>query len=94
MIIKIADIVSETHSNASGVSLFYALENVLNNNDIIVNLSFEDISCPSTSFLNSSIGTLIEKHGIDILKRVKPTKVTKTQADLLRIFVASVSKTI
>lgn len=93
MIIKIVDTVVDTHSNVSGLTLFDVLEEALDDNQII-HLSFENASCPSSSFLNSSIGALIEKYGIGVLQKIKPSKVTKTQGDLLKIFIASVSKTI
>lgn len=90
--IKIKDIVADTFTNASGYGLYLAIVNKLDNSTDIINLSFEGVSGTSSSFLNSSLGTLIDERGIDVLKKIKPTNVGATQADILKKYIASVSK--
>lgn len=92
MMIKLKDIVKDTYTNASGYSLYTIINHELNSNKEIITLSFEGVSCTSSSFLNSSIGSLIETHGIAVLNRIKPVQVSPTQAELLKKYVSSASK--
>jgi predicted nucleotide-binding protein (sugar kinase/HSP70/actin superfamily) len=91
--IKIKDIVDDTFTNASGYVLYLALDDKLKKTSEVFDLSFEGISCTSSSFLNSSIGIIIEDYGIDVLKRIKPIHVGATQADLLKKYISSALKT-
>ncbi len=94
MIITIKDIVPETYTNASGYSLFVVMENALDANEEMLILSFEGVSITSSSFLNSSIGALIDKYGIKVFNRVKAVKLTPTQSDVLKKYVSSFQKPI
>lgn len=87
--IVIRDIVSDTYTNASGYKLYMALLESLESSNDIISLSFEEISSTSSSFLNSSIGALVEAKGISILQRVKPVKVGITQAEILKKYISS-----
>ncbi len=82
--IIVKDIVNETYTNDSGYNLFITIKSYIDSNDTNVILSFEGATITSSSFLNSSIGNLVENYGISILKRIKPTKLSQTQADVLR----------
>ncbi|MCH6200120.1 STAS-like domain-containing protein [Aquiflexum sp. LQ15W] len=87
MKIRLADIVADTYTNSSGLVLYTFLKSVLNKNEII-ELSFRDISAPSSSFLNSSFGSLIEEIGLEnFLVRIKPKEVTATQAKMLKHYI-------
>lgn len=87
MKIFLKDIVSDTYSNASGYQLYRALKDDLKDGKII-HLSFLGASSPSTSFLNSSFGALIEDLGLDkFLTLVKPAEVTHTQASMLKHYI-------
>jgi hypothetical protein len=90
--IKIKDIVTDTFTNTAGYGLYLALVDRLDNTNDIINLSFDDVSSTSSSFLNSSIGALIEERGMGVLKRIKPIKVGATQSEVLKKYIASVSK--
>jgi hypothetical protein len=87
MKIFVKDIVTDTYSNASGYQLYRALKADLNDGKII-HLSFLGATSPSTSFLNSSFGALIEEMGLDrFLDLVKPSEVTHTQASMLKHYI-------
>lgn len=87
MKIFIKDIVTDTYTNASGYQLYLALKEDLKDGEII-QLSFLGATSPSTSFLNSSFGNLIEDIGLDnFLSVIKPAEVTQTQANMLRHYI-------
>ena len=90
--IKIKDIVQDTYTNASGYVLYLALVNELENSTNVVSLSFEGVSSTSSSFLNSSLGAIIDERSINILKRIKPINVAATQAEILKKYIQSASK--
>lgn len=66
--IKVLDVVSNTISNADAVPLRIAIENSLSENKAI-KLSFSGISLLTTSFLNSSLGEVIDTCGIDVVTK-------------------------
>ena len=66
-IIIVKNIVAGTSTNAEGLSLFIAMDKVIAKGNIIV-LSLNGCTPMSSSFLNSSIGALIEKHGFKSMK--------------------------
>lgn len=87
MIIRLTEIVSETYSNAAGYTFYSELKRLLSNGEQ-VQVSFLGVPAPSSSFLNSSFGALIEEMGIDkFLKSVKQADVTPTQASMLRHYI-------
>lgn len=87
MKIFIKDIVPDTYTNASGYQLYLALKGDLKEGEII-QLSFLGATSPSTSFLNSSFGNLIEEIGLDnFLSVIKPADVTSTQASMLKHYI-------
>ncbi len=90
--IKIKDIVTDSFTNASGYVLYLEIVSKLDSSDDIIALSFEGISGTSSSFLNSSLGTIIEERGIKILNRIKPINVGVTQSEILKKYIASTSK--
>ena len=69
MTLFIKDIVQDTYSNASGYALLTILKDYLNKNKSIV-LSFKDSTPTSSSFLNSSIGELLDDYGFDKFKKM------------------------
>jgi hypothetical protein len=82
--IKVLDIVSSTTSNSDGFQVFLIIDNLIvrGNN---VSLSFKDSPAVASSFLNSSIGELIEKHGYQSVKnRLKMTGFSKSNADTVK----------
>lgn len=66
--IRLTDVVSGTSTNADGLALFLALNKIIvANNSVSIDLT--DATPLSSSFLNSSIGELIDKYGIDKIKQ-------------------------
>ena len=82
----IKDITAGTLSNTEGTVLYCAIESALKNNDLIF-LSFEGINTISSSFLNSSLGSLVDKYGFNILK-VKIINCTKPLANIILKYIS------
>ncbi len=89
--IHILEVVGDFVTNASGFALYTTLKKALENNDLI-HLSFKGISGTSSSFLNSSIGALVDENGISVLQKIKPTDVSNVQAAVLKKYIASLRK--
>lgn len=80
----VRNIVNNTTTNDSGYLLFLAIENELKNSGS-VEISLDNISVISTSFLNSSIGEIFEKFGFENVKsKIKYHHVEKSIAEILR----------
>ncbi len=86
--LTISDCVYDFVTNASGYTLYVTLKELLVKHDL-VQLSFRGISATSSSFLNSSLGALVEELGITVLNRIKPVDVSGTQAAILEKYVLS-----
>lgn len=65
--IKVSDYTVSTITNSDAVGLRLAMKEAIINGEAIV-LSFHGISTLTTSFLNSSIGEIIDEFGFDALK--------------------------
>ena len=72
--IKITDHVDDFVTNSSGYALFLVLNKALSDNTSVA-LSFKNVPATSSSFLNSSLGALVENSGITVLNRIKPIHV-------------------
>ena len=90
----INSIVSDTFTNASGYKLFTVLKTELDKSEDVIFLSFEGVTSTSSSFLNSSIGAIIESYGFDVLKKIKPVNVGITQSEVLKKYISSMQKTV
>ncbi|MCH2231781.1 MAG: STAS-like domain-containing protein [Crocinitomicaceae bacterium] len=87
--IYLSNIVEDTYTNASGYALMIVLKAYLDKG-VKVELSFKDATPTSSSFLNSSIGELIENFGFDKFKKlVSLRELSKTQANTLRNYFTS-----
>lgn len=64
MIIRLTEIVSETYTTAAGYTFYSELKKLLSKGEE-VQVSFLGVPAPSSSFLNSSFGVLIEEMGLD-----------------------------
>lgn len=89
----IKDIVSDTFTNASGYTLYTVLKSELDKSEDFISLSFDGVTSTSSSFLNSSIGAIIEGYGFDVLKKIKPVNVGVTQSEVLKKYISSMQKT-
>ncbi|MDR3611257.1 MAG: DUF4325 domain-containing protein [Ignavibacteriaceae bacterium] len=80
----IKDIVKDTYTNASGYALLIALQYYFRDGQQIT-LSFKDTTPTSTSFLNSSVGELLDQYGFSKFKSlVKFVDMTVTQSQVLK----------
>jgi len=87
--IRLIDITKDTYTNKSGYSLFLVLEPYLKDNKQVV-LSFENASPTSSSFLNSSFGSLINEFGLNTFKSlVKPVKLPNYQVKILNKYIST-----
>ncbi len=66
-IIVVKDVVYGTSTNAEALPVFLLMDKSLSKNNSVV-LSLTGCPAMSSSFLNSSLGSIIEKYGWDFLK--------------------------
>jgi hypothetical protein len=66
--IKLMDCVHGTSTNNDGFELFIKISKVFDAGDIL-KLSLEGSTSMSSSFLNSSFGELVDRYGMDTIKR-------------------------
>ncbi len=86
-IIVIKDAVLGTFSNADAVPLRILMEDSLKNRDSVV-LSFDGVHTLTSSFLNSSIGEIVDSFGFDTLKgRVSLTNYTPSVASVITNYI-------
>lgn len=78
MLITLNSLVDNCSSNSQGVKLFKALDSAVKNNDEVIIVVDNNCSL-SSSFLNSSIGSFLEKYGIDLFKSKVKFKGSKNQ---------------
>ena len=89
MKVFIKDIVKDTYTNAAGFVLLTFLQDYLRRGKPVT-LSFKDAPPTSTSFLNSSIGELLDKYGFTKFKElVKFVDLNATQAQVLKNYFLS-----
>ncbi len=82
--IYLSEIVDDTYTNSSGYALFIVLKDHLSNGRS-VSLSFKGATPTSTSFLNSSLGELLDHMGFaDFKTRFKLIELSKSQSGVLR----------
>jgi hypothetical protein len=88
-LVIINNIVDSTYTNAQGYKLYVVLLPFFIKNEK-VDLSFVDLTPMSTSFLNSSLGALIEEFGFEQFKHViRPVEITKSHAEVLSMYLKS-----
>lgn len=86
---NIKEIVKDTYTNSSGSVLLSFLNNYLHKGQQVT-LSFKGAPPTSTSFLNSSIGELLDQYGFNRFKEiVKLTDLSATQAQILKNYFLS-----
>lgn len=87
-VIIVKDVVSGTSTNAEGTPLFVLMDSAIKDNKVIV-LSLKSCPAMSTSFLNSSIGTLVERYGMSLLKnRLIITDYTTGMAESIKRYLS------
>ena len=82
--IRLMDVVTGTSTNTDALPLFNAIDTILSNNQK-VRLSLDGATPFSTSFLNSSIGSLADKYGLDNMrKRIVFTNLKESQIKAIK----------
>lgn len=85
----IKDIVQDTYTNAAGFVLLTVLKDYFKRSQPVI-LSFKGATPPSSSFLNSSIGELLDQFGFAKFKSmIKFADLTPTQAQVLKNYFLS-----
>lgn len=89
--IQISQIVKDTYTNSSGYTLYTVVYNIISKGNTVI-LSFKDSTPTSSSFLNSSLGELIDNFGFEKFKKqVKITDLNKSQLGILKRYFDSCS---
>lgn len=68
VILDVVSVVDGGCTNMDGLKLLFAMEAIFNNGKR-VQLSLKECPALTSSFLNSSIGEVFEKYGIDFIKQ-------------------------
>lgn len=85
------ELVKNTGSNAEGEVLYSHLEKYLLEKSCVI-LHVSENESLSSSFLNSSIGYFIEKHGMEKFRKTVKFKGTKTQFERLKNYIERYTK--
>jgi len=85
----VKDITNSALSNADGVKLEAVLDKALSDGYSII-ISFQGIGVMTTSFLNSSLGNLIDKYGINVLSNIRLVDYTSTIATFVRKYISDI----
>ncbi|MDI5894139.1 STAS-like domain-containing protein [Flavobacterium algoritolerans] len=80
--ISVKNIVSNTETNVEGIKLYCVLDKSLKEKHIIT-LEIENDMQLTSSFLNSSLGNIIDNYGFNILKSNLKLKCSKAQYNRL-----------
>lgn len=89
---NLTDIVQGTSTNTAGEALYVVLENAILNKEK-VRVSLIDATPFSTSFMNSSIGAIIENYGIEHFREfVAFVGYTKSQASIIKNYIQIIKK--
>ena len=85
--ISVKDVTNSTLSNSDGVQLQSAIDSALASDDVVY-LSFHNVHTISSSFLNSSLGNIIDKYGLNILSKIKIIDYTSSVASFLKSYIS------
>jgi len=86
--LTIKEIVTDTYTNFSGYSLYQELKVYLAAKKPVT-LSFKGVFSTSSSFLNSSFGSLIEEFGLPVfISFVKPVDISAGEAEIIRKYIS------
>lgn len=81
------DLVDGTSTNANALPFFIELDRALAEEQEL-EVSFEGCPAPSSSFLNSSIGEVLDSYGYDTFKRyIRLTDLRPTAANILKEYI-------
>ena len=83
--ISLTSIVSNTETNTEGIRLFCVISKAIKNDESLI-LEIDSNTALSSSFLNSSLGEIIDTYSIDILKSVLRIESSRTQFDRINSY--------
>ena len=83
--ILLSSIVSNTETNSEGVKLFCVITKAIKNEESII-LEIDSNMTLSSSFLNSSLGEVIDNYNLDVLKTYLKIQTTKTQFERINSY--------
>ena len=87
-IINLMDKVNGTSTNIEGLTLYAVLSREIESGNII-KLSLKESTPMSSSFLNSSLGELVDRYGIDVFKKhVRLINYTASQAEYIKKYLS------
>jgi len=90
-IVILNNIVNDTSSNSEGEKLFNVLESsIKQNQEVVLNIGPEEAL--SSSFLNSSIGRILELYGLDKFKSLFKFKGSLNQFERLSKYIKHYSE--
>jgi hypothetical protein len=92
-VLTVLDLTSGTFSNADGYKLLLALKVALAEQPGPVTLDLTGVISFSSSFLNSSLGTLYEELGADSYKRLRLNNHKPVQLKQLKDYMADMAQT-
>ena len=92
-VLPVAILTAGTISNADGYELLVALKEALATQPGPVTLDLSNVIGFSSSFLNSSLGTLFEEMGAASFKRLRLSNYKPTQLKQLKDYMADVAQT-
>jgi hypothetical protein len=90
-VLPVARLTAGTFSNTDGYKLFEALRTALTEQEGLVTLDLADVISFSTSFLNSSLGTLANELGAASYQRLRLTNYKPAQIMQLKDSMATVA---
>lgn len=85
----VKDVTASALSNDDGIKLSLILDNILTTHDVVL-ISFKGINILTTSFLNSSIGNLIDNHGLEILSKIRLVDYTNSIASFVKKYISDI----
>lgn len=91
--IYVLDYCGDTLTNHAGLTLFIAMKEAVESSSTL-NLSFKGVGGISSSFLNSAFASLVDNYGKDALRFIKPTDLTKVQAEYLKNYISKLDKVV
>ena len=85
--LKVFEITGDTVTNAGGYTICVAMEKAFDDNLKVI-WDMDGVPTLSSSFLNSSIGDLIDKYGISFFKaHFSITKYTRFQVEFIKDYI-------
>jgi len=88
VVLTITNIAAGTYSNTDGLALLVAIKRAMQEQDGLVTLSLQGVIGFSSSFLNSSLGTLFEEMGVAGFQRIRLINYKPSQLAQLKKYMA------